>query len=269
MAGLAALVVTACAAVDARDPSWQKPKVAVSLKLPQTWTPQPEPVAAPSPTSSTEAEQTPPTWGLSRAELWAKWNALAGDAYELDARDRFVDPEQRRVRCSPEELVLYRGTALRYHAPLTVTPPFQERLAQFETVVAEVAREVYGRAPRRIQHYGAYSCRTSRQRSHRLSEHALGNAVDVVGFDFGPATKLEPLAPELPRSLKGPFQVRVSKHWMATGNTTSETHARFLRLMTDRLIERRDIFRGFVGPGHRGHADHFHFDMSPWRYVRL
>jgi len=102
-----------------------------------------------------------------------------------------------------------------------------------------------------------------------VSEHALGNAIDVLGFDFGPATKTEPLPAELPKTLRGPFEVRVRRHWQATTTPTAEVHARFLRELTERLADRRDVFRSMFGPGHRGHADHFHFDMSPWRYVDL
>lgn len=211
--------------------------------------------------------------GLTSAELWASWNALRGDGYELDGLDRFLEQGQKKVRCAPESLVTYRGAAIRYHVPVTINPAFQERLGRFEDVVAEVSREVYGRPPRRIQHYGAYSCRTSRNRSRRLSEHALGNALDVVGFDFGPATKAEPLAAELPRRLAQSFQVRVARHWSPEGarerDAVAGAHARFLQLLTERLIARRDIFRGFVGPSDPSHTDHFHFDVAPWRYVRL
>ena len=230
-----------------------------------------EPRALPGTPEQSAAAST--GMGLTSAELWASWNALRGDGYELDSLDRFLDQSQKKVRCAPESLVTYRGVAIRYHVPVTINPAFQERLGRFEGVVAEVSREVYGRPPRRIQHYGAYSCRTSRNRSRRLSEHALGNALDVVGFDFGPATKAEPLTPELPRRLTQSFQVRVAKHWSPglapERDAVARAHARFLHLLTERLVARRDIFRGFVGPSDPSHTDHFHFDVAPWRYVRL
>jgi hypothetical protein len=101
-----------------------------------------------------------------------------------------------------------------------------------------------------------------------VSEHALGNALDVLGFDFGPATKDEPLLEELPPHLRHSFQVRVAKHWSAQKGVGS-VHARFLALLTDRLSERDDIFRSMFGPGHGGHDDHLHLDVSPWSYVDL
>lgn len=213
---------------------------------------------------------TPATEGASRSELLAEWNALRGDGYELDSIERHVEPSRsRKVRCTQEGLVLYRGETVRYQSAVTVNPAFRERLRRFESVVAEVATEFYGRAPRRIQHYGAYSCRTSRNRSYRLSEHALGNALDVVGFDFGPLGKKDPAFEAQPKPLRAPFNIRVARHWGKAGDPVAETHARFLRVLTQRLLERGDIFRGVVGPGYPGHDDHLHFDVAPWRYVRL
>jgi hypothetical protein len=166
-------------------------------------------------------------------------------------------------------MVNYAGTTVRYAGPVSVSEPFRSRLERFEQVVADVGQEIYGRPPRRIRHFGAFSCRSSRNRSYRVSEHALGNAIDVVGFDFGAATKLQPLNPDLPRQLRGPFQVLVARHWQPAESPTARTHARFLRVLTDRLLERGDVFRSMIGPSHRDHSDHFHFDVSPWRYVDL
>jgi hypothetical protein len=205
----------------------------------------------------------------SRWSLWATYNALNGDPYELDGIPRRLEDRKARVECAREGLVQHRGSAVRYHGPVVVSDAFRVRLERFEEVLADVARETYGRAPRRIRHLGAFSCRRSRTRSHMVSEHALGNAIDVLGFDFAPATKAEPLPDGLPKHLRGPFEVRVRRHWDATSTPTAALHARFLRTLTDRLAERRDIFRSMFGPGHRGHADHFHFDVTPWRYVDL
>jgi hypothetical protein len=204
---------------------------------------------------------------LSRGKLWAAWNAWRGDGYPLDTVDRWMDPGER-VECDRAGLTSYKGTKLRYSGAVLVNPAFQERLMRFEDVVSEVAREVYGREPRRIRHYGAFSCRPTRRRARLVSEHALGNALDVVGFDFGPATKAAPLQPGLAKALRHPFEVRVARHWGKEAGIAA-THARFLSLLTDRLRERPDIFRSMFGPGHGGHDDHLHLDVSPWRYVDL
>jgi hypothetical protein len=205
---------------------------------------------------------------LSRGALWAQWNAVRGDAYALDRVERRLQPGEK-VTCDPKAMVRYTGTHLRYAGPLLVSEHFKERLARFEAVAASVAREVYGREPRRIRHFGAYSCRATRNRKHVVSEHALGNAVDVVGFDFGPAAKATPLHDELPRALRHPFQVSVARHWTADKGAAAVIHARFLSELTARLREHPDIFRSMFGPGHGGHDDHLHLDASPWRYVDL
>jgi hypothetical protein len=225
---------------------------------------------ASSPPDTLGHEETPTSARapLSRWQLWAAWNSLKGDAYELDAVDRFLD-DGKRLACEPKSLVRYTGTRLKYQSAVQVNPAFRERLARFEEVVFEVAKEVYGRAPRRVLHLGAYSCRSSRNRSYRVSEHALGNAIDVAGFDFAAANKREPLSAGLPRSLSGAFQVRIAKHWNDQRTAASATHARFLYELSARLSEREDVFRGMIGPSRPDHADHFHLDMSPWRYVRF
>jgi hypothetical protein len=200
---------------------------------------------------------------------WARWNALRGDHYVLDDAPRFIEEAGTPLKCNPEQMHEYRGSTIRYYGPVRVSEPFRERLERFEKIAAEVAVEVYGRAPSRIRHFGAYSCRPSRNRSERLSEHALGNAIDIVGFDFAPATNKQPQPAELPKALRRGFQVRVAKHWAEPTSESAAAHRRFLHLLTQRLHERRDVFRSMIGPGHGGHDDHFHFDVSPWRYVDL
>lgn len=204
---------------------------------------------------------------LSRTQLWAAWNSLRGDPYELDDVERIVD-DGARISCRPQALVNHRGSLLPYHGVVRVDPAFRERLVRFEQVVLDVATEVYGRAPARLRHFGAYSCRSTRNRSYRMSEHALGNAIDVVGFDFARAKKKDVLADGLPRELRGPFQIRVARHWTSDAKTpAAAVHAHFLRELAARLSDRSDVFRGMIGPSRSDHSDHFHFDMSPWRYV--
>jgi hypothetical protein len=221
----------------------------------------------PPPATTLASTAQPGAGGEVRPSSGAAWNALKGDAYELDHVDRFVE-EGRRLACEPKALVRYAGTRLKYQGAVQVNPAFRERLSRFEEVVAEVAHEVYGRAPRRVLHLGTYSCRSTRKRSYRVSEHALGNAIDIAGFDFGPASKKEPLVAGLPRALGSPFQVKVKSHWSDRRSTpASAAHARFLSELASRLSDRDDVFRGMIGPSRPDHSDHFHFDMSPWRYV--
>jgi hypothetical protein len=251
--------------LDFPAPSAPSASSTVNDVLPATPEPQPE-------TADSHVEQDVPESpfaGLSGPPLWARWNAANGDAYELDGLERFIEGNAKRVECQSDVMVPYAGTSVRYFGQVLINPPFRERLVRFEEVVAEVATEIYGRAPHRIRHLGAYSCRRSRTRTYRLSEHALGNAIDVLGFDFAGTVKNQTFPPDLPRQLRGPFQVRVARHWNADTPPIASLHAQFLRRLTERLLDRSDIFRIALGPSHRGHQDHFHFDMSPWRYVHL
>lgn len=97
----------------------------------------------------------------------------------------------------------------------------------------------------------------------------LSIRVVALGFDFGPAPTTQTLSPDDPKQLRWAFQVRVAKHWEASGSPWLERHRRFLHELTSELRERSDIFRGMIGPSDPKHAYHFHFDVSPWRYVRL
>jgi extensin-like protein len=204
---------------------------------------------------------------VSRGGLWATWNSLRGDAYELDDIDRVIG-DGDRIACHPQGLVDHRGQLLPYQGAVRVDPAFRERLVRFEQLVVEVATEVYGRVPARLRHFGAYSCRSTRNHTRRMSEHALGNAIDVVGFDFARAKKNQPLAAGLPAELKGPFQVRVARHWTPDEkHPAAAIHGRFLHELAARLGDRSDVFRGMIGPSRSDHTDHLHLDMSPWRYV--
>jgi hypothetical protein len=94
-----------------------------------------------------------------------------------------------------------------------------------------------------------------------LSEHALGNALDVSGFQFDAVAPAAASEVTLPNA----FTISVKQHWGQDRKPRARVHARFLRALMERVIGSR-MFRGVVGPGHEGHADHFHFDQAPWRY---
>lgn len=216
--------------------------------------------------------------GCDRRELVASWNQVRGDAYPLDDRPRDVEGDGG-IECDREGLVRYRGEALKYDPPVLITPAFQARLERFEAVVIQTAIDVYGRAPKSIENEGAFSCRAVEHRPGRLSEHALGNAIDVTGFDFAALPKgrdagttdagtAGPALPPMPELRRG-FRVRVDRHWEAGETESALIHQRFLRTLTDRLRARDDIFRTLLGPAQPGHSAHFHFDVAPWRFVNL
>jgi hypothetical protein len=198
----------------------------------------------------------------------AFWNALRSDRYPLDDVSRAA-PATGALQCPDDNLVVYRGQRVKLSSAVRIHMHFREPMAELEAVVEEVAREVYGRPPRRIVHAGTWVCRRVRNDPTRLSEHALGNAIDVRGFDFGPLARGPQardaeLPADLPRPLRRGFEIRVGRHWNADGELGA-VHARFLRRLVEQLQE-RDVFRSMLGPAHPAHANHFHFDYAPYRY---
>lgn len=128
--------------------------------------------------------------------------------YPLDGASRRA-PAKGKLPCRKIELVAYAGDVVRYEEGLRVHPAFVERLRRFERVVRDVAVEHYGRAPARISHLGAFGCRRIGGYPTRLSEHALGNGIDVSGFVFGALPRGEGEESKIPKALRGSFRVSV------------------------------------------------------------
>lgn len=208
----------------------------------------------------------------------AAWNRVAGDSYELDDVSRQAPAADQPAPCRPELLRFHRGEGPRWEPPLTLAAPFQERVARFEALAAEVGKRVYGRAPTRVLNAGAYACRAVEHRQQRLSEHALGNAVDVTGFRFpalaptsksSPGTAPVPLA--LPRPLERAFTITVARDYpesTATEDAVALKHRDFFEQLAAALRQAA-IFRGMLGPADPRHRTHLHLDMGPWSYEAL
>jgi hypothetical protein len=184
------------------------------------------------------------------------------DRYPLDDVVRSIAPTGP-ARCPAVPLVVYRGTRVRYDHPARVHPAFAERLRLFEEVVAEVGREQFGRAPISLQHAGTYSCRRIGGYPTLLSEHGIGNGIDVVAFSFPRLPRRQQA--NVPASLRGSFRVSLAD-FQAEPTTP---RARFLDALARRLIGRHDIFRVLLGPAYPGHKGHFHFDVAPYRVVSI
>ncbi len=196
-----------------------------------------------------------------QAPGWLRRLLPGYEPYALDDVPRYL-AEGEPIACDPGSLVAHRGETVRFRSTVRVHPEFKTRLLALERIAHDVGVEVYGRAPRRIRHAGTFNCRLVRGRRRRISEHALGNAIDIKAFEFGPLRRAARAdAPEdLPRRLTRGFVVTVARHWEDDG-----AHGRFLRALTDRLWEER-VFRGMIGPSHPRHENHLHFEMGPWRF---
>ncbi len=221
-----------------------------------------------SPEDSRDELEKPPeldTSGWSRERLLAYFNRLRGDAYPLDDLARHLETPDETVPCLAEDQERYRGTHLEL-IPITVHPAFIERLAELERIIVEESESTYGRAPSTVWHQGGYACRKSRFRSTRISEHAFGNAIDITGFSFPPMPK--ETTTESSAAPRSAFRLRIGTHWTSSGGETADLHQEFLQGLAERIVA-EEVIRVALGPSHRGHADHLHFDMSPWRYTHL
>jgi hypothetical protein len=185
-------------------------------------------------------------------------------SYPLDRLRR--SSGERAVGCPKLELRKFRGDQLQFLPAARVVEPFRKRLLELERVVREVSMRVYSRAPSAVLVAASYGCRAVRGKQRRLSEHALGNAIDIAGFRFPPLPSSK--AAGVPAALALGFDVRVDQDWRARGDALRRRHSRFLHELTAALLQ-HDTFRTLLGPAHRDHADHFHFDMAPEHYVDL
>jgi hypothetical protein len=184
-------------------------------------------------------------------------------AYPLDDVDRTM-PARGPAVCPRVPTIVYRGTKILYEKPARVHPAFAERLRKFEDVVVEIAREEFGRAPLSLRHAGTYSCRRIARYPTLLSEHGLGNGIDVVGFTF-PRLGRGRARDNLPAELRRPFTISLAD-WQASPHTP---RARFLDTLARRLVARHDVFNVMLGPAYPGHRGHFHFDVAPYRVVSI
>jgi hypothetical protein len=177
-----------------------------------------------------------------------------GGDYPLDSVSRTASAG----RCPEVALTTFAGESIAFEPVARVAAPFQARLMLLEQIVHDVARAFYGRAPSAIRVAASHDCRAVSGNPRRLSEHAFGNAIDITGFRFSADVA----------SGSEAFELSIDRHWNARGATDDERHERFLHALTQALLA-RDVFRTLLGPAHRDHADHFHFDMAPHPFVNL
>lgn len=213
------------------------------------------------------------TCSVAAISTLAHAEELSLEPYVLDDIPRVVDVAGP-MRCPAVPLVPHAGTAVRWKSTLKVHPAFAARLTAFESIVAEVGTRIYGRPPARIAHLGSFNCRRIRRYPDLLSEHGLGNAIDVSAFEFPALSGADARRPsDLPRALKRAFKVSVLDHWDGPEDPSSTRpkalHRRFLRELTAALERHPEIFRVMLGPAYPGHDNHFHFDCAPYRLIVL
>lgn len=237
---------------------------------------------------------------LSACDLVQPFQGLVREPYALDELSRTVTADES-LQCDRESLVRYEGELVTFEPALSVARPFVERLKRLERAVVEKGRDHYGRAPSKILNAGAFACRRVGHRPERLSEHALGNAVDITGFRFPPLAESQgdvqedglptqrtsssgssasrastpgqpeaPSASRVPEQLKAEFVVTVRDDWQAGPGVkkVAQVHQLFFRSLAQ-VIREKDMFRSAIGPPEPKHETHLHLDMAPWGTMRL
>lgn len=117
--------------------------------------------------------------------------------------------------------------------------------AWLEDAAKPAAREHLNTNITRVGHMGTYNCRTIGGNSRILSQHSFANAIDVAWFDLGNGTR-----------------TRLIEGWGKAG----PQQQKFWHAIKD---DSCDYFDTSLGPNYNAaHADHFHFDLGPFRACR-
>ncbi len=145
--------------------------------------------------------------------------------------------------CSLVDAVRLQRSSIALDQPVQLGCAAATHLLRLEAEVLQPAAQRHFRQDVvRIRHFGGYACRARNGDARgRLSEHALGRAIDIAGFDLADGT-----------------QVTVARHWDERG-----PRGAFLR----------DVARGACSVFHLVltprsdalHRTHFHLDVGRWR----
>ena len=139
----------------------------------------------------------------------------------------------------PDPVEITHISGVKLSTPATLDCRTALTVANWVSGIAEpAARKYLGGRLKSMWLMGSYSCRTrNNKRGARLSEHAVGRAVDIGGF-----------------TLSDGREVTVEKHWR------KGDHGKFLRRIWDRAC---GMFKTVLGPdGDRYHQDHLHLDTA-------
>lgn len=134
------------------------------------------------------------------------------------------------------------STGLVWNRPGVLSCPMAEAVDRFTLAVVEpLARQYFGVPVVRLNQIGAYSCRTIAGHAGHWSEHAVGRAIDIAGFD-----------------LAGGDSVSVERDWYAAGRKRDFLHRIALAACS--------YFNLVLTPeSNRDHFNHLHFDLGPYK----
>lgn len=164
--------------------------------------------------------------------------ALADNGVVFDKMEDFGGPGSCGVRTA----ISLRQSTATMSAPVTIGCTLAFVLNSYERqIVQPAARRHFGQPVARIRHMGGYACRERSSGGGRLSEHALGKAIDIGGFELADGTIVD-----------------VEDDWSAGGHRQA-----FLREISSGACR---LFSVVLTPNHDSdHHDHIHLDIGPWR----
>jgi hypothetical protein len=134
-------------------------------------------------------------------------------------------------------------TGVQFSQPVTFSCGVANTTAQWlDNTVQPAAEDAFGEKVVAIDVLAGFSCRPrNNRRGAKLSEHGMGNAIDVGAF-----------------TLESGKKVTVEQGWFASGSTKS-----FLKRVR---AEACGPFRTVLGPGSDAqHKNHFHLDLQQRR----
>jgi hypothetical protein len=188
------------------------------------------------------ARALPPTGAVPGLPPPAFGEGPSGAACREQLRALGVDfAEAREVSgpggCGVADAVTLRGglDGARLDPPVVLTCPLAVALARLHRhLVQPLAREAFGRPVRTLVHGGVYNCRPVRGGRGNLSQHALGNAMDIRAFVLEGGRRIEVAD-------GGPFVERLAREGCL-------------------------YFRTVLSPAFdAAHARHLHVDLGPVR----
>jgi hypothetical protein len=144
--------------------------------------------------------------------------------------------------CGIDNAVRVEQSAIAWNRSAEMSCALAARLDSFEReAVQPAAQRYFGRPVARLHHFGAYTCRGRNDGNGRLSQHALGNAIDIGSFELGDGTR-----------------VTVETDWRGRGPRRD-----FLHDVAKRACA---YFNVVLTPASDAlHRNHFHLDVGPYR----
>jgi hypothetical protein len=146
----------------------------------------------------------------------------------------------------PHGVIVTKGpTGITYSGPLFVDCSLALQLPAIEKVIQEEAVKHLGSPIKRVTTLGSYSCRSIRGWNARISQHALGNAMDMAAFT--------------PERGQAASVMRDYKPGVAEQPTV---RGKFLRAIYGRLWSEGGVTRVLGPEWDASHRDHFHLDRG-------